>query len=355
MSNNDKTHSFICQPKPWAHNDNSIWLASTLSLSRNIEKFKFPGKLSTENKKQILSLVDEEPLEIEGLQRPILVKVEDTTLLEKEYLSEHFLTIHSFQTADSGEGFIVDETGEFLGQVNSENHLKLTLIDSKGELEASWNRLFKIESSIGKLWSYSFSPKFGFLTADPTQCGTALQVTAFLQLPALIHTEVIDDILEKHTDDSLNITGIHANPAEIIGDVLMIQNNYTLGMTEESILSLVRNITTKLQLEESRARIGIKKEGTATVKDKVSRAYAILLHSYQIEAIEALNAISLLKLGLEMKWVSGVTLAELNALFFMCRRAHLLNQYAEKIPQEEVTHRRAEFIHQALKNLNLGI
>lgn len=355
MPNNDKAHSFICQTKPWVNNSNSVWLASTVSLSRNIEKFKFPGKLSSQSKKQIVALIDKEPLQIEGLQSPLLIKANETSPLDKEYLSEHFLTIHSSQTAEAGEGFILDQTGEFLGQINIENHLKFLVLDAKGDLEGAWNRLAKIESAMGKLWSYSYSSKFGFMTADPTQCGTGMHATVFLQLPGLIHTEAIDKFLEDNTDESLNITGIHANPTEIIGDILMIQNNYTLGLTEENILSSIRSITTKLQSEENVARSTIKAENNPNIKDKVSRAYAILLHSYQIEAIEALNAISLVKLGVDLGWISGTSISELNSLFFTCRRAHLLNQFTDKIAQDELTHKRAEFIHKALKNIKLEI
>lgn len=353
MASSDKAHSFICQTKPWVHNNNTVWLASTVCLSRNIEKFKFPAKLPTESKRQIVALIDKGPLEIDGLQHPLLIKVEEMTPLEKEYLSEHFLTIHSFNTAVAGEAFILDETGEFLGQVNIENHLKFLLIDSKGDLENAWNRLVKIESAMGKLWSYSFSSKFGFMTADPTQCGTALHVAAYLQLPALIHTEAIDSYLDTNTDENLTITGIHANPNEVIGDILMVQNTYTLGLTEENIISSVRSIATKLQLEENQARNIIKSTSNASIKDKISRAYAILLHSYQIEAVEALNAVSLLKLGVDLGWISGINVGELNSLFFFCRRAHLLNQFAEKISQDEIPHKRAEFIHKVLKNIKL--
>lgn len=355
MTTDDKSHSFICQTKPWVNNNNNIWLASTVSFSRNIEKFKFPGKLATENKQQIIALVDKAPLEIDGLEHPILIKAEAATLQEKEYLSEHFLTIHSFQIAEAGEGFILDETGEFLGQVNIENHFKFLLIDSIGNLETAWNRLVKIESAMGKLWSYSYSPKFGFLTANPTQCGTAFHVTVFLQLPALIHTGAIDHFLEHHVDESISTTGIHANPTEIIGDILTIQNNYTVGVTEENIITSVRSIAAKLQNEEVNARNAIKTAQNPVIMDKVSRAFAILLHSYQIEAIEALNAISLVKLGVEMGWISGINIETLNHLFFSCRRAHLLNLCPEKITQEEIPHKRAEFIHLALKNCKLEI
>lgn len=355
MANSDKAHSFICQTKPWAHNTNKIWLASTISLSRNIEKFKFPSKLATENKKQIIALMNKDPLQIDGLQNPLLIKAEDMSPLEKEYLSEHFLTVNSFQTTDIGEGFVLDDTGEFLGELNIKNHLKFLLIDTKGELENTWNRLLKIETAIGELWSYSFSPKFGFMTASASQSGTALHATAFLQLPALIHTEEINSFLEKNIEDGVNITGIHGNPNEIIGDIVMIQNNHTLGLTEESIIALVRGIATKIELEEIHCRAAIKMHQTPAIKDKVSRAYAILAHSYQIDVVEALKAVSLLKLGLDLEWISGISITELNTFFFTCRRAHLLNQYSEKIPQEEIPHKRSEFIHQTMQKIKLEI
>ena len=198
-------------------------------------------------------------------------------------------------------------------------------------------------------------PKFGFLTADPTQCGTALNAAVYLQLPGLIHSGKIDDLLENLADETLTITGIQGNPNEVIGDVIMVQNTYTLGITEETIITSLRSFTTKILVEEQSMRNQIKKENNADFKDKISRAYGILIHSYQIEAVEALKALSLLKLGAEAGWVSGIGNREINELFFNCRRAHLLRQYQEKINQEDIPHKRAESIHKALKDAKLLI
>lgn len=269
---------------------------------------------------------------------------------------EHFLSTFNYSQAHAGEGFIVDASGEFLATLNMRDHIHLQLIDCKGELENTWSRLVKIESHLGKALNYSFLPKFGFLTADPTQCGTALSVSIYLQLPGLVHTGQIDGMLEKYLDDSLIISGIQGSPTEIIGDVLVVQNNYTLGITEENIVSALRSFTTKIMVEEHSTRHKIKRDDSAEFKDKVSRAFGILIHSYQIEAIEALNALSLLKLGAEAGWITGIDNIKVNELFFNCRRAHLLCLYEpKKINQEEIPHKRAEYIHQALKDVKLMI
>lgn len=356
MKENDRSLSvFLCKNKIWSQNPNPLWLASTINLYRNIEKFTFPAKLGAERSKQLLTFVSKELLNVAELKNPALFKAEELNITEKEFLVEHFLSNQSFHQASTGEAFILDDSGAFMATLNMRNHLQFELIDTKGELEASWNRLVKIETALGKTANYSFSTKFGFLTADPTQCGTALIVTAFLQLSGLVHTEKIDDTLENFIDESLTVTGIQGSPTEIIGDVIAVQNNYTLGVTEENIVSSIRTVATKLLVEEHAVRNRIRHEQSAEIKDKVSRAYGILIHSYQIEAVEALNAISLLKLGVDLGWVAGVSLDQLNELFFNCRRSHLLCQFDEKISQEDIPHKRAEFIHKTLKEVKLTI
>jgi len=353
MTGKNNSQSILSLTDPWESNDNSIWLASTVSFYRNIEKFKFPAKMPTERRKQIISLVSKELLSSPSLQNPVLYSAEEMSHVEKEFLVEHFLTSQSFHQAHSGEAFIIDNGGDFFASLNMGDHLHLQLTDCRGELETTWNRLVKIETSIGKAVNYSFSTKFGFLTADPMQCGTGLLVNLFLQIPAIIHTERLEELIEKHADDTISISGLQGNPNELIGDLLVVHNNYTLGLTEENIISSIRTFATKLIVEEKSERARIKNEDNRDIKDVISRAYGILLHSFQIEAIEALNALSLIKLGTELGWMSGLTMRQLNELSFKCRRAHLLREFNQKISQEEIPHKRAEFIHQSLKNLVL--
>lgn len=356
MPNNKMTDPIMSLNKPWNHNDNGIWLASTISLYRNIEKFKFPVKLDADRQKQIIAALSKELLSNQQLSDPKLIRADEVNSLQKEYLVEHFLTTQSFHQAHSGEAFVVDSSGEFLAALNVRDHIQLEFIDCRGELESMWNKLVQIESALGKSVSYAFSPKYGFLTSDFNVCGTGLQVSVFLQLPGLVHTETVDEALEKLADEALSVSGIQGNPTEIIGDVIVVSNNYTLGLTEENIIALLRSFTTKMLVEEHGARAKIlHDENNAEIKDRVSRAFGILIHSYQIEAVEALNAISLLKLGVELGWMNGVSVRELNSLFFNCRRAHLLHQYGEKIKQEEIPHKRAEYIHKSLKDVKLTI
>ncbi len=355
MIRKSKSHSALYQKKPWKDNDNNIWIASTINLCRNLEKFHFPSKLEKEKCNQIISLVSNVLLQSTNLTKPFMIKSEEIGPLEKEYLVEHFLSGLGFQQAHSGEGFILDDSGKFLTTINVGNHIQFELINCNGELENTWNHMVRIETELSKTIQYAFSSKFGFLTSNPNNSGTAFILTVYLQPTALIHLGLVDDVVAKISKDEIRITGLQGDPNEIIGDIYAIRNHYTLGLTEENIISSLRLFTTKLMVEENTIRSHLRLEPNPDLMDKVSRAYGVLIHSYQIEPIEALNAISLIKLGADLGWLTGVTPKELNRLFFDCRRAHLLSRFDEEIPQDEIPHRRAEFIHKTLKNAKLKI
>lgn len=351
----DKNSVLLPQRSPWSNNSNKIWLASNVSLRRNIEKFRFPGKMNVERRKLIVNLISKELLNSSLLKEPVLLKGEDAGPLEKEFLVEHMLSAESIQGAHQGEAFVIDSTGGFLCAINLKDHIHFQEIDVKQEIESAWGRLVKIESRIGEAVAYAYSSQFGFLTADPTECGTGLDTTLFLQPSALIHTGKLQGSLDKIQDNQILIENFLGHTESYVGDILVATNNYSLGFNEETILSYMRNWATKLINEEKACREEVASQESAEIKDKVARAWAVLIHSYQIETQEALNAIALVKLGCDLKWIKGIEIPALNELFFNCRRAHLLRLFPEKIPQDQIPHKRAEFIHESLKGTELVV
>lgn len=338
--------------KPWCHNENVIWLASTLQLHRNIEKFKFPQKLDAEKKNHVLSLFSKALMNTTDLKNPILLRGDELLPIEKNFLLEHYLVFEGFSEALHGEAFMIDDSGEFLALLNVKDHVRLQFTDTLGDLEKSWNRLVKLENSLQSSFGFAFLPKFGFLTSDPTISGTGLVVEAFLHIPTLIHLNELPEFLEKERNDAVIASGLQGDPKELIGDLLTIKNSFTLGVNEETILSTLRNAILKAVLAEKNARSRVLAERNTTMKDKVSRAVGTLQSSYQLETVEALNALSLVKLGIELGWVKGgMTVADVNHLFFTCRRAHLQFRLKEAIPIEKVSERRASFLRQQAQAL----
>jgi protein arginine kinase len=346
---------FLQINQPWHDNSNSIWLASTLIFHRNLRAYSFVGKLDAEHRQHVFALLCRELLKSPIFDQPQVIKAEEIGPLEKEFLFEHFLQKHSFQQAMAGEGFVLDRTGTLFALLNIRDHLQLQMTEVKGELETAWNRLVQVEASVGNAVTYAFSPRFGFLTSEPRHCGTGLVARAFLHLPALIRTDGLDEALEKFGEDEIRTASVQGRMDEIIGDILTVSNRCTIGLNDEQLLQSVRTYVTKLLLEEKRCRARLLESPASEIKDFVSRAYGALRYSYHLEMPEAWGAISLLKLGHDLGWVTGTTHAVLNELFFAARRAHLVCEYTEELSQEELPHRRAEFIHASLADTDLKI
>lgn len=356
MTTNNEIGPFFTEDlSPWNENPNSVWLASTILINRNIENYNFPVKLPPERRKQLVSLIAKQVGGLKGFDEPRLLKSEDCTPLDREFFNEHCLTDEGFIQAAQGEAFIFDKKGDSILTVNIEDHLHFHFIDINGQLEKGLASLGALETQLSKTLSFAFSPRFGFLTSSPYTCGTGMVLSLFLQISGLLHGGTWKEVQEKLKDESIEITGLLGRPDELVGDLIVVRNQYSLGVNEESIVASLRAFAMKVLAEESAAREKIKSNESGEVKDKVARAYALLMYSYQIETVEALNEIALMKFGLEMGWITGITLTKLNALFFSCRRAHLLRREKEKIPMENVAHKRAELIHRTLKNVTLTI
>lgn len=348
-------HPILQLRNPWEKHSHNVWLASTLSLTRNLQKYKFPSKLDKTRELQIISLIFESLNKCPDLSNPQLFRSEDIGPLEKEFLLEHFLIQDGFHQAHAGEGFVIDNSAEFLAVLNLTDHIQLNLLDTQQEIEKSWNRLVKIEGHMGKTLDFAFHPRFGFLTANPRHCGTALTVTLYLHIPAIIHTGELAELLEKEKEEEVEAVGLQGKTNEMIGDILVARNTCTVGLTEEYILTTMRMWATRAVVAEISIRKKLMENNNEPIKNKVTRALGLLTHSYQLEAIEALNALSLVKLGIEIGWIMGPANLNMNQVLFDVRRAHLITSLEEKVEIPDLPRKRAEYLHNIASKLTLAI
>lgn len=344
----------IIHHTPWEAQSNPIWPASSFSLYRNIASYPFSGKLNQSQTSQLLQILQSILTTVPILQTPTYLPAESLSPQEKEFLSEHFLCQEGWQNACKGQAFIVDASAHFLAVCNVKEHLLLEWMDCKGSWKEAWQFLNQVETALGEKIDYAFSPQFGYLTSNPSLCGTALVVHCYLHLPALIFSETLFDELNASAENSVQASSLIGESKDFMGDLVILKNAYTLGVAEESILQTLHAVATQLVLAEKNIRLLYSKNPPMELKDKISRAYGLLLHSCQLEAKEAFDALSQIKLGIDLGWIQGMNDAEINELFFRCRRAHLL-QSQEKtfFSPRELAEARSLYLHQKLQKATL--
>ncbi len=348
-------HPIYLLKSRWQASTHSVWIGSTLTLHRNFAKYKFPGKLETARKEQVISLIFDELKNSPELKSPQLFYSNHLGPLEKEFLFEHFLVTSNFYGAHGGEGFIVDAEGDFLAVVNLGDHLQLELTDTEQEIEKTWDRLVKIEHNIGKSIDFAYNPRFGFLNSNPELTGTGLVIRLFLHIPAIIHTGELPEILERESEEEIIATGLQGSTSEMIGDIILAQNSCTIGLTEEYLITSLRMWATKVVVAEVSIRKRLINDGDVQLKNKVGRALGLLTHSYQLETVEALNALSLVKLGVELGWIDNPAALNFNQIVLNCRRAHLIDQLGGGVEIPQLPRKRAEYLSALFMPLSLKI
>lgn len=126
-------------------------------------------------------------------------------------------------------------------------------------------------------------------------------------------------------------------------------------MTEDHILDGIHKTATKLTSHEKNLRTQLLDTPDALIVDKISRAIGLLKHSFQMETKESLNALSFIKLGIDLKWIEGLTDQELNRIFFEVRRGHLSLSLKKEISKEKLAQKRAEFLQSLLKPISIKL
>lgn len=338
----------------WDSEKNPIWLGTTFSLYRNFTLYKFPDKMFSVEMTGSLKPLMEALQKIPDISPLTFISANDLLPVDKELLCEHFQCIQGFQDARAGQSFAFESQGKCLITLNFHNHIQLHLAETSEDLICAWHSFSKIDEAIGKIHPYAFSSRFGYLTPDPMHCGTALEARLSLHVPALRHTGALGELLHKQEDENIAFLSLEGTVGDLVGDFLILKNCYTLGISEESMLSLLQTVALKITLAERAIRDQLRTKPLPGLKDFVGRSFGLLMHSYQLHPKEALDGLSGLKLGVELGWVKGITSQKLSTLMMQQRRGHLshLLQLPSLDPQE-LSHKRAEWLHQELKGITI--
>ena len=345
MEKREKLPSIFTSKLPWSGATHPIWPATHFLLRRILESHLFPAKLTPKLAKEVLDLIKKS---IPSLQT---LPAESLSPHQKELLFEHFILDEGFEKQDDGRAFVVDDSGLFLGVINLEDHLHLHTFSFEQNFTLPWFTLSSLEKTLSKELGFSYSPRFGYLTSDPAVCGTGLLVQAFLHLPALLHLEKFPEMLESLPED-IAIRGL-GQQGEFLADFVLVENKFTLGVSEEYILKSVQESAEKFTAAEVTLRKNLDPSQASLLKDKIGRSFGLLSNACSIQAQEALSSLSLIHLGKELGWIKKASSFNFFDLFFSSRRAHLAELTKnETLIKEHLPTARAHHLRKEISSLD---
>jgi protein arginine kinase len=354
-----------------------IVISSRIRLARNLAGYKFLSRCSNSEKSEILDKLRDVMMSLELGDKVFYVSVDKAPTLNKHFLVERHLISRNHAFGKGPRGVVIAEREFFTAMINEEDHLRLQVLKAGCQLSDCAQQIKRIDDMIEEKVDFAFSPRYGYLTACPTNVGTGIRVSVMLHLPALKMTGQIEKFFNTARDMNLAVRGLFGEGTEAASDLYQLSNQATLGVTESEVVSrFEKTIVPEIIEYENAARSQLLSKQSDVLDDKISRAMALLQNAHLISSQEALFLLSHLRLGINMhkymgastpaieklralcgagddpEKASALSIATINRLFMLTLPAHLQLNYGKPL---DSTHRdalRAQIIRSALNQEN---
>jgi protein arginine kinase len=347
-----KLSTVLSTPGEWLRGDgphHQIVISSRVRLARNLRNRSFPGWAK---KAERLSILEQIKLAVEDLpdmQDAFSESFQDLSELDKRVLVERHLISREHAAKGSGSAVVINKRQTLSIMLNEEDHLRMQSMRSGLQLKQAFKLVDKIDSALEGKLEFAYDQRLGYLTACPTNVGTGMRASAMLHLPGLVLSELINQVVQAVSKIGLAVRGLYGEGTEAMGNLFQISNQTTLGEKEDEIIArLTKVIETIIGKEHDARRVLIQKKSN-TLWDQIGRAYGVLTYAHAMSSKEALNLLSIIKLGVDLGAFPEDRRLGIDQLFIDTQPAHLQKSSQQKLSAEERDHLRAEIIRDRLK------
>lgn len=329
-----------------------VVLTSRIRLARNLRALPFPGWATRAQRAEALGMM--RPA-VEGLAvmkdgfSQELVKLDS---VQKQVLVERHLISREHAARSDGSAAVIERNQGFSLMLNEEDHLRIQAIRAGLQLSEAYEAINQLDSELEEELEFAFDPNLGYLTTCPTNLGTGMRASAMLHLPALVMSDQIGQVLQAVNKIGLAVRGLYGEGTESLGNLYQISNQSTLGESEATIIRRLERVISQVANHEENARSKLMEDDPEMVADKIGRAYGVLRHAHLIDSKEALNHLSLLRLGANIGYFPLEAVALCDALLMDIQPAHLQLHADRKLAAEERDAIRAKIVRDHLQSLD---
>ena len=326
-----------------------IVISSRVRLARNLRNRPFPGWAKKAERTSILELIRSHVEELPEMQEAFSESLQDLTALDRQVLVERHLISREHAAKGGGSAVVVNRRQTLSIMINEEDHLRMQSIRSGLQLKQAFKLIDKIDSALESRLDFAFDSRLGYLTACPTNVGTGMRASAMLHLPGLVLSELINQVVQAVSKIGLAVRGLYGEGTEAMGNLFQISNQTTLGEKEEEIINRLSKVIETIIEKEHDARQVLLQKKSNTLFDQIGRAYGVLTYAHAMPSKEALNLLSVLKLGMDLGAFPEDQRLQIDELFIDTQPAHLQKSSQQKLNAEERDHLRAQIIRDRLK------
>ena len=348
-----KIEALLANPGEWlssAGDHHPIVISSRVRLARNLAKMPFPGWAKKSERIRILEEIKPEVEVLPEMSNSFSQQLNELSATEKQVLVERHLISREHAAKGMGSAVVINSAQTLSIMVNEEDHLRMQAITGGFDLPQTFKLIDRIDTMLESQLDFAFDEELGYLTACPTNVGTGMRASAMVHLPGLVLSEQINQVVNSVNKIGLAVRGLYGEGTEAMGNLFQVSNQTTLGDKEDQIIERLNKVIETLIQRENQARTNLLDTRRTMLMDQVGRAYGILNYSYSISSKEALNLLSVLRLGIDLGFFPEQGRTIINQLLLDTQPAHLQHTSQQKLAAEERDHLRADTVREQLKS-----
>jgi protein arginine kinase len=328
--------------------NSNIVISSRVRLARNLEDIPFPNRANKKEAQEVLNKVKEAIVSIGSLKEAMVLELDQMDNVDKQFLIERHLMSHEHAMKPDSKALVVSQDEIISIMVNEEDHLRIQVMRSGFDLDVCWQTINNLDDELAQNLNFAFLPEWGYLTACPTNTGTALRGSVMLHLPALVMTKQINKVLAAISKLSFTTRGLYGEGTQASGNFFQISNQVSLGHSETEILENLKGLIRQVVEQEEQARQALMLQSREIVEDRIWRAFGTLKSAYIISSQETIELLSMVRLGNDLGIIKDIDRRFINELFITTQPSHLQKMEGKKLTTSERDAKRARLIHSKL-------
>ncbi len=329
-----------------------VAVSSRVRLARNIRDIPFPYLASNTQTNKVREMICSGAAEQENKFDDLhFLKMEEAENIDRHVLVEKHLISPLLAKESHNSGVFLRKDEAVSIMVNEEDHLRIQSIFPGLQLEKAWEEVDSFDNLFENKLDYAFHERYGYLTACPTNVGTGLRASVMLHVPALIKTKQFNRILGALSQVGVAVRGLYGEGTDIIGNMVQISNQITLGQSEKEIIRNLFSVTRQVIEQENAARQSLLNENREVIADQSWRALGVLKYAHLLSSQEAIQLLSDIRLGFELGLVPRIERRLLNQMLVLIRPACLQMLAGKDLDARERDQERARQIRESLKGL----
>ena len=323
-----------------------VVLSSRIRLARNLEGYPFPPACRPATLSDVLALLVDRCGQLPDYTVLDMYRVHT---LQAHLLVERHLISPAFAASNRPRAVVLSPDSRISLMINEEDHLRLQCLVPGLQLPEAWREACRVEEFLAQQLQFAFDEQFGYLTSCPSNVGTGLRASAMLHLPGLAWINALENVFHQVNQLGLTVRGLYGEGSQSAGHLVQVSNQVTLGPNEDEIIAKISAVCDQLIQYECSARQQLLSQQRLVLEDRCWRSLAVLREARLLESNEAMQHLSMLRLGVDLQILPALPMELLNEMLVRIRPAGLQMESGHELAPGERDVVRARMIREMLK------